>query len=244
GITGRAQEGSIMSMAVVKHGDYTVTFESPDELLDEALSFTGVIGKATTPEENDIVGRGQRLLDVGLKLSEERRVAIKEPFLMMGRKIDKWWKERTAAAVAESLRLGVIAADYAALEKAKLKAGEAARIVELCDLDRRRQTEVSAANTLDEIDEIQARYDEEVKTLPPLPPPDRAEGQRITEGWDITGTHPHAPARFHPNCVKITALIGEITIMLNQGLKVAGIIATPKIKAGVRTTSKDAIINI
>ena len=64
--------------------------------------------------------------------------------------------------------------------------------------------------------------------------PTRATGQVVKEDWEITVTNPYELAKFHPDCVKIEALLTPIKQALNAGISVKGISATKVIKSSVR----------
>jgi len=228
---------------VVRYGDFSATIETPELLKTEALAESALIGKVTNAEENEILIKALQMLDGALKPVEDARVQLKKPHITMGRKIDALAKEWSAPLVEERNRLRQLGAEFAALDKARLKAAEAARMEELSAIDRRRQDEIKEAKTLDEIDEIQERYNEEAKLLPPLPQPTRADGQRVTSGWDITVVDMLLLDRCHPNCVKRTALLTEIGFLLDNDIKVAGVIAKRKEVLSV-SAPKNSIITI
>jgi len=61
--------------------------------------------------------------------------------------------------------------------------------------------------------------------------------------WEITVTDKYTLARYHPNCVKITPLLSEIKLLLDEGLPVRGVDAEKVVKASVRT-KPNQIINV
>jgi hypothetical protein len=104
-------------------------------------------------------------------------------------------------------------------------------------IELRRQQELAAAKTHDDLDAAQERASQmqaEVQAAP-MPAPIRASGQRIAKDWDIQVTDIWLLARTHPTCVKIEPLLGEIKSLLKSGAKLSGITATEITKAGVTT---------
>lgn len=69
----------------------------------------------------------------------------------------------------------------------------------------------------------------------------KARGQIVKEDWEITITNPYELAKFHPDCVKIEALLLPIKTLLNQGVTVKGVTAKKVTKTSVRTTTQKLI---
>jgi hypothetical protein len=228
---------------LIEHGGFSVTLQLADEMRQEANDDLALIGKVANLKQLETLVEAQRKGVTFLKFAEEQRVQAKAPFLEMCRRIDAAHKAYVSATNKEVLRVAVIASDFEALELAKVKAAEAARIEDLAEIDRRKQVEVSTATSHEELDAIQERYSNEAQALALPLQPARVDGQRITEEWDITVTDILMLDRCHPNCVKRTPIKSEIKYLLNAGLTVAGIIAKRITKSGVRVT-KDAILTI
>ena len=62
----------------------------------------------------------------------------------------------------------------------------------------------------------------------------RESGQVVKTEWDIQVTNPYELAKFHPDCVKIEALMTPIKQALNEGRTVKGITATKRLVTSVR----------
>ena len=62
----------------------------------------------------------------------------------------------------------------------------------------------------------------------------RQKGQVVKEDWEISVTNPYELAKFHPDCVKIEALLTPIKQALNEGRTVKGITAKKVTKSSVR----------
>ena len=104
-------------------------------------------------------------------------------------------------------------------------------------IELRRQQELAAAKSHDELDAAQERASQMQAAVQaaPLPEPVRASGQRIVKDWDVTVTDVWLLAKAHPTCVKIEPLVGEIKTLLKAGVKIAGITARETTKSVVAT---------
>jgi hypothetical protein len=71
----------------------------------------------------------------------------------------------------------------------------------------------------------------------------KVQGQQVRHDWEITVTNPYELAKYHPDCVTITPLLGAIKAALNQGREIKGVKATPVLKADVRV-KKAAVVEV
>ncbi len=72
----------------------------------------------------------------------------------------------------------------------------------------------------------------------------RQAGQVVKTDWEITVTNPWELAKFHPDCVKIEALLSPIKAALNEGRTVKGVKAEKKTVANVRVGSRPLAIDV
>ena len=67
----------------------------------------------------------------------------------------------------------------------------------------------------------------------------RAAGQVVKDDWKIEITNPWELAKYHPDCVKIEALLAPIKRLLTEGVQVKGVraekITVSTVRAGTRT---------
>lgn len=152
---------------------------------------------------------------------------------------------RIQAEADRQVRLAQEAADKAAREatsKAQREAAqasqqEAARLAEenrLANLrlaEVQKQEAITVAATVERIEE-QAGNASYLSSRPIQA--DTARGQKLARDWDIVVTDPYTLAKFHPSCVKITPLVGEIKNCLREGIVVKGITATETVNTSVR----------
>lgn len=232
-------KGSELEVVMLQRDDARMSVAPTDyaiELRDEALMEAALIGKVTNANENETAVEAQKALTRIAKLCEESRKVIKEPVIDYGRKIDAAAKEFRAEIDAEELRIAGLIADYQALELAKVRAAESVRSVQMGEIERARQEALSKATSHEDMDRINEEYNLKVAEIPPVPVV-KAEGQRITEDWDIQITDIWALARAHPACVKIEARKTEIRELLKIGVTPAGVLAKRVVKAGVRVAA-------
>lgn len=109
------------------------------------------------------------------------------------------------------------------------------------ELDRQR--ELSSASNLEAMDAVHERFNaqSEVLSAKPVAAAAKAEGQVVRQDWEIAVTDPFRLAKFHPQCVTITAKVGEIKQLLQQGISVNGVTATPIVKTSTRAASRNFI---
>lgn len=72
----------------------------------------------------------------------------------------------------------------------------------------------------------------------------RVVGQVVKTDWEIQILNPYELAKFHPDCVKIEALVGPIKRLLNEGFAVKGIRASKVTVATVRAGKEQPAINV
>ena len=109
------------------------------ELKESALASSFLVGRVTTPDEQDVAVAAQKELRQILKLCEDARTEAKAPVLEFGREIDAAAKKFKSALVEDDLRIGHLIADFQALEAAKVRAAEAVRQWEIHKLDQERR---------------------------------------------------------------------------------------------------------
>lgn len=112
------------------------------------------------------------------------------------------------------------------------------------ELDRQR--ELAQAASLEQMAATQERFNDKSATLAakPIPTAAKAEGQTVTQDWEITILNPYELAKFHPQCVTITEKRGEIKTLLAQGITVRGIAWKPIIKSGTRPANGQRVIEV
>lgn len=113
-------------------------------------------------------------------------------------------------------------------------------------IELRRQQDLAAAKSHDELDAAQERASQMQAAVQaaPVAAPIRASGQRIVIDLTITVTNIWLLAKAHPTCVKIEPLMGEIKTLIKAGVKVAGVTATEASKSVVTTGRAQKAIEV
>lgn len=258
---------------------------SAREMKEHTLAISRQVLEVNDAASQEIAVRAQREVSGFISIVEKARKATKEPALEMGRKIDEAAKVFIAESKAEELRLATLVGDFQALEAAKVRAAEQARLADerriieerqraemealrAADAERRRLADAEAENARlaasakskrakeilaqqqveierqralaearshEELDRINEEASNAQAALAEQPKyePVRAQGQRVQEDYEIIVSDIWLLAKAHPTCVRIEALVSEIKTLIKAGVKVAGVIAKPIVKAGV-----------
>lgn len=217
------------------------------KLKEVALASAAMVGKVTNAEENAAAVAAQVEIQRVRAMAEKARTAVKAPVLDYGRRIDAAAKEFLAELDEEMLRVSKLVADFQQLEQQRARAAEQLRQAELAKIEREKLEALTKAKSHDQIDAIQAHYNEVAAqscVTAPIPPPVRADGQSVRTDWEITITNPYDLAKFHPSCVNISPRLAEIKALLNEGVTVRGIKAEKVTKAGVRIGRTPAAIEV
>jgi beta-glucosidase-like glycosyl hydrolase len=213
---------------------------------DMALSKSSLIGKVTSPAEQETAVAAQADLQRIRSDCEKSRKAVKEPVLAYSRLIDSTAREFCSDIDAELLRLATLIGDFQSLEQAKVREAEKLKNQELSHIERDRATELAAATSHEQMDEINEKYDQKAALLSQAPSvqPVRAAGQVVKPDWEITVTDIWLLAKSHSLCVKIEPVLSEIKNLLNAGVNVAGVKAVRITKSGVRLKQPSKVINV
>lgn len=219
--------------------------ETAHALKTDALEKAALVGRVTCAEEQQAAVDAQTAIATVLKETEKARVACKEPVLDFGRRIDATAKTFIADLREEEIRLATLVGDFQQLEAARVRAEQTKENERLRQVERDRQAALSQANSHEEMEAVQERFDRQVaEEARPVIAPARVEGQIVREEWEVTVTDVWALARAHPGCVKIEPRMAEIKAMLDSGQKVAGVLAKKVTKAGVRAMRHPAAIEV
>ncbi len=234
-------------LMVLDRSEFSVCVTPKAEVLKvKALEQSYKIEKVENASDQQLAVDAQLELDSLLRLTEKARKQIKQPVIDLGRKIDSQAESFTSKLSSERDRVSKLLGDFQALELARVRAAEAARILESESIERKRQEEVSRASTFDEIESIHERFNAQSAELSskPVPVTSKADGQVVKNDWDVVVTDPYKLARYHPQCVTITAKVGEIKQLLQQGITVNGVMATPIVKSGTRAVGSHKLIEV
>jgi hypothetical protein len=221
-----------------------VSFSAEAEAIKvAALAVGALVGKVTNAAEQAEAVTAQMEIQKVLAVAEKARKACKAPVLEFGKKIDAAAERFTDDLKTEMTRITVMVGSFQQLEQMKVRAAEQARNAELSRLEREKADALTKATSHAAADAIAEHYNRQAETVPVYEAV-RTEGQRVVADWDVSVSNPYELAKFHPACVKITPLLGEIKALLRQGISVKGIVATPVVRAGVRVGSAPPAIDV
>ena len=215
----------------------TIDYNAEAELLKTAaLESSAIVGRVTNADENNLAVAAQVKLKEVISAVEKSAQDLIDGANDYKKRIWAKRDEFLAELSAEMVRVSKHVGDFAALELAKARAAEAAKQAELDRLERERQASLATVKTHDEHDAVQKVFNDKAaeKIETPTAAPIRAAAQSVKEDWEISITNPQELARNHPQCVTITAKLGEIKTLLNAGVEVKGVSARKVVVAGVR----------
>ena len=216
-------------------------------LRDAALETAAIIGRVTNADEQEQAVAAQKELAAVIKLCEASRKAVKEPFITIGRTIDKTAKLFLADCEDEKERLGALVGHYQYEEQEKARLAEVARKAaeneRLAEIERETQAAIAKAaeekKSLEEIDAIRDAASEKVAEiqdeLPAVVAPPRVAGQTVTEDIEVTIVNERELALRCPQLV--TRYQFDMRAIKEQdrlGVSLPGVTFRKVIKAGVR----------
>lgn len=237
------------TQALIRRDDasLTITFtEAATKMKESALEVSAMVGKVDSAETQQEAVNAQQAIADALNLVEKAREACKKPIIQFGRAIDTAAKKFIEDLQKEQRRIATLVGDYQQLEQERVRAAQQAENERLAALERERAAKIAQATTHEQVDQIREEFNERAATEGPREPiaPVRAEGQRITEDWEVTVTDIHLLYRAHPTCVKVEPLVGEIKGLLKAGVQVKGVLAKRVTKAGVVRARTPEAINV
>jgi hypothetical protein len=239
-----------VNQALIRRNDASLTVDFTEAALamkQSALASAALVGKVSNADEQEQAVVCQTEIASLLNMAEKARKVCKDPVLEYGRSIDDKAREFVSELKEEQLRLARLVGDFQQLEQARVRAAQQAENERLLALEREKAKELAKAETHEQFDAIQEKFNQRAQFEAPPPEaiaPARASGQRVTEDWEIIVTDVWLLAKSHPTCVKIEPRLSEIKGLLNAGVKVAGVKAERQVKAGVRVGRPAAAIEV
>lgn len=220
-----------------------------EELILDTLSTAGMVGRVSTPEENEASVKSELAIKALLKQMEDLRVELTRPALEHQRKLKAFFDQKGAELRAELQRLTRLSGDWIQLQEKKRQAEENARREELTRLEREREAAIAAATSHEEVEAVQAHFNDRaaVEAVPPPPIATVAKGQSAKPDWEWEIIDVHMFARCYPSCVKIEDKASEIKALLRAGAKMTeaqGIRVRQITKVGTRLPQSKAPIDV
>lgn len=112
-------------------------------MVAEALEASALIGQVATEEQNEVCSAALAKIKGARKELETVRKLLKDPITKFGRLIDSTHEEIERPLLPEEMRLGKLSGSWLALQEAKRKAEEAARLLEQQRVEQERQAEMA-----------------------------------------------------------------------------------------------------
>lgn len=198
------------------------------------MANSALIARVTNADQNKQAVDAHIFLKRVASTFESARKKMKEPLLEAGRKLDRAVSGELIEVEKEIGRLSVLSADFQRAEARRVREEQELQARELARIEADKNAALAAAKTTEDVQRInEAALLARLAEVKPVTPT-RATGQVVKEDWEITVTNPYELAKFHPDCVKIEALLTPIKQALNAGISVKGISATKVIKSSVR----------
>jgi len=172
------------------------------------------------------------------KRIEDHRIAAEHAAIAAEQAAQRAAEEATNAPQREAAAKAAQEAAAARIE-AERQAAEARRVNELAAAEAARSSTAAATEhayaTAAATDRAEAAKSIESAPIHAT----RAAGQVVKDDWKIEVTNPWELAKYHPDCVKIEALLAPIKRLLTEGVQVKGVraekITVSTVRAGTRT---------
>jgi len=234
------REASVKGLVVRSRPDPRVFRFTPDaiRIRSNALAQAKKVGQVKNADQQLTAVSAQRIVALAIKHAKGIWEEAKRPLIDYRRKMDACAKEYLDPLEAEAERLARAVGDFQAVESARHRAALQANNDQLLKLERERAAELAKATSIEEMDSIHEKYDEQAKATAEaasqVAVPVRTEGQHVQPDWAYEVVDIWTLARAHPTCVKIEPRTAEIKALLNAGVTIAGIRAWREVKSRVR----------
>lgn len=132
------------ALAIRNDAARSVTWtDSAHAMIADALETAALIGRVSNADENDLAVSAQRKIRAAKNEIEKVRKILKEPVLEFGKTIDATARKICEPLDPEEMRIASLVGDFAAIQEAKRKAEEAARLLEQQRIERERVAELA-----------------------------------------------------------------------------------------------------
>jgi hypothetical protein len=216
---------------------------SPEALVlkESALAAGALIGRVTTLGEQECAVNALREITTVVRSVEKARKEIKQPILDYGRAIDDAARKFIDEVDKEEGRISNLISEFQLAERRRLAAELALQQKELQRIEQERAAALVKAKNVEEQTQIMEAFSRKAALESQPIVSTKAEGQVAKKDWEIQITNPYDLAKYHPQCVTITAKLGEIKALLTEGVPVHGITAKEVIRSSVRMSNAKAI---
>jgi len=213
-------------------------------LREEALGASSLISRVSTPEENQAAVEATSAQRRFLSTFEAARVEAKKPALEECRRIDLMAAQFVIEVEAEVQRVGKLMGDYVTLLEAKRRDEELARRRDLDELERQKRAELAKAESHEERERTQARFENLAAAVPPPAPLALPKGQSAKPEWEFEVVDARALYLAFPEALELKPRRTEIKALLEKHGKLPGVKAEKVTRAAVRPARDGKLIEI
>lgn len=222
---------------------YVLTADAK-RIKEEALVASGLIGKVENAAQNADAVEAQKSLKAVSQLFERQRKKLKEPIIEAGRQLDRVVQAELLEIEKELGRVAGLTSKFQLAEQRRVREEQERQRKELERIERERQEALAAAKTPEAKQAVEEQAAAKTAVAAAPIQTTREAGQVVRTDWEIHVINPWELAKFHPDCVKIEALLTPIKQRLNEGLEVKGVKAVKVTKTDVRVGSRASIIEV
>jgi len=200
----------------------------------EVLVRSGAIKSVNDAREQALACEAQASLARYIRAVDNAAESAKKPINEIRAKIIALNKSLIARVDAEGNRIGKLVSDFQIAENNRVAAARRLQDAQAHQIERERDQKLLEARTLEQQQAIKDEYVEQIAAVAAPIAPVKAEGQVVREDWTVQVVDIWLLARTMPACVKIEPRLAEIKDLLNQGVKIPGILAEKVTKSTVR----------
>ena len=222
------------------------------KMKEPALEYGRAVDRAVAPHKDELDRENGRIAELvsEFKLAERRRIQEEERLQAAELARIEAEKQAELKRIAdEQARIEREARE--AKEKAEQMAREATTKMEKNKAEEarieserlRKESEAKAAEAAKSVAAVESKAGEAayLESRPIIAT--KACGQSEREDWEVQIVNPYDLAKFHPDCVTITPLMGKIKGMLNEGREMRGVKAKIILVTNQRA-EKSALIEV
>lgn len=220
---------------------------------EPALEYGRAVDRAVAPHKDELDREDGRVAELvrEFALNERRRMAEEER--LQRAELERIEREKQQelqriadeqARVEREAREAREAAERLAQAARNIKTKKLAEEARLESERLQREAEKTAQQSKAAAEAVEARAGQAAyyESRPVLPT--KARGQSERDDWEVEVTNPYDLAKFHPDCVTITPLIGKVKAALNEGRVLQGVKARKILTVNQRAARTPAVINI
>lgn len=218
-------------------------------LKEDALNASAMVNTVSDPGSLETATGAAQAVTAVIRSVEKARVAVKEPVLDLGRKIDALAKSFVEELKTEELRVNKMIGDYVTEQRMIQMRKEAEAAAELRKLEEEKQKALAAAKTVAQVQAIEERAVQAAQAIAPPPPPPPPKGLTVKVETDFDIVDQFAFDLFVVNnrrydLGKVEASRTGIKTAVAKGEKIPGVRVREVTKTQHRTTPAFKTIDV